>query len=96
MARAGFVFMAFFLEPQISDLFTATENPILIEINHPVLAVWLKQFFTAGCLLISELLINKLFIYLFIYFLQKQGRLPVKWTAHEALLYGTYTTQSDV
>ena len=26
----------------------------------------------------------------------KQGRLPVKWTAHEALLYGTYTTQSDV
>ena len=65
MARVGFVFMAFFLEPQISDLFTATENPILIEINHPVLAVWLKQFFTAGCLLISQLLINKLFIYLF-------------------------------
>ena len=26
----------------------------------------------------------------------KQGRLPVKWTAYEALLYGTYTTQSDV
>ena len=25
-----------------------------------------------------------------------QGRLPVKWTAYEALLYGTYTTQSDV
>ena len=30
--------------------------------------------------------------YLFIF----QGRLPVKWTAYEALLYGTYTTQSDV
>ena len=26
----------------------------------------------------------------------KKGRLPVKWTAYEALLYGTYTTQSDV
>ena len=25
-----------------------------------------------------------------------QGRLPVKWTAYEALLYGTYTTKSDV
>ena len=25
-----------------------------------------------------------------------QGRLPVKWTAYEALLYGVYTTQSDV
>ena len=25
-----------------------------------------------------------------------QGRLPVKWTAYEALMYGTYTTQSDV
>ena len=26
----------------------------------------------------------------------KEGRLPVKWTAYEALSYGTYTTQSDV
>ncbi|XP_020616009.1 tyrosine-protein kinase receptor Tie-1-like [Orbicella faveolata] len=26
----------------------------------------------------------------------KKGRLPVKWTAYEALLFGTYTTQSDV
>ena len=25
-----------------------------------------------------------------------QGRLPVKWTAYEALMYGTYTTKSDV
>ncbi|CAH3023859.1 unnamed protein product, partial [Porites evermanni] len=25
-----------------------------------------------------------------------KGRLPVKWTAYEALLYGVYTTQSDV
>ncbi|PFX21947.1 Tyrosine-protein kinase receptor Tie-1 [Stylophora pistillata] len=25
-----------------------------------------------------------------------EGRLPVKWTAYEALLYGTYTTKSDV
>ena len=25
-----------------------------------------------------------------------QGRLPVKWTAYEGLLYGKYTTQSDV
>ena len=30
------------------------------------------------------------------YFVSKKGRLPVKWTAYEALLYGTYTTQSDV
>ena len=28
-------------------------------------------------------------------FLSK-GRLPVKWTAYEALMFGTYTTQSDV
>ena len=28
-------------------------------------------------------------------FLSK-GRLPVKWTAYEALMYGTYTAQSDV
>ena len=25
-----------------------------------------------------------------------QGRLPVKWTAYESLLYGKYTTKSDV
>jgi len=25
-----------------------------------------------------------------------QGRLPVKWTAYEGLLYGLYTTKSDV
>ena len=25
-----------------------------------------------------------------------KGRLPVKWTAFESLMYGTYTTQSDV
>ena len=25
-----------------------------------------------------------------------QGRLPVKWTAIEALLYGKYSTKSDV
>ncbi|XP_068685081.1 proto-oncogene tyrosine-protein kinase receptor Ret-like [Montipora foliosa] len=31
-----------------------------------------------------------------IYTKRSRGRLPVKWTAHEALLYGTYTTQSDV
>ncbi|XP_078375767.1 tyrosine-protein kinase receptor Tie-1-like [Oculina patagonica] len=31
-----------------------------------------------------------------IYTRQSRGRLPVKWTAYEALLYGTYTTQSDV
>ena len=24
------------------------------------------------------------------------GRLPVKWTAYESLLYGKYTTKSDV
>ena len=33
--------------------------------------------------------------YAYILFRTK-GRLPVKWTAYEALLYGTYTTQSDV
>ncbi|XP_078379591.1 proto-oncogene tyrosine-protein kinase receptor Ret-like [Oculina patagonica] len=31
-----------------------------------------------------------------IYTKRSRGRLPVKWTAYEALLYGTYTTQSDV
>ena len=25
-----------------------------------------------------------------------QGRLPVKWTAYEALLFGQYSTMSDV
>ncbi|XP_022792750.1 proto-oncogene tyrosine-protein kinase receptor Ret-like [Stylophora pistillata] len=30
------------------------------------------------------------------YLSSKSGRLPVKWTAYEALLYGTYTTKSDV
>ena len=25
-----------------------------------------------------------------------QGRIPVKWTAYEALLYGLCTTKSDV
>ena len=29
-------------------------------------------------------------------FFYNQGRLPVKWTAYEALLYGQYTTKSDV
>ncbi|XP_078379856.1 uncharacterized protein LOC144662795 [Oculina patagonica] len=31
-----------------------------------------------------------------IYTKESRGRLPVKWTAYEALVYGTYTTQSDV
>ena len=31
-----------------------------------------------------------------LFFFPKKGRLPVKWTAYEALLFGTYTTQSDV
>jgi len=31
-----------------------------------------------------------------IYSRKSRGRLPVKWTAYEALMYGTYTTQSDV
>ncbi|KAL9964713.1 hypothetical protein ACROYT_G028392 [Oculina patagonica] len=31
-----------------------------------------------------------------IYTKESRGRLPVKWTAYEGLLYGTYTTQSDV
>jgi len=31
-----------------------------------------------------------------IYSRKSRGRLPVKWTAYEALIYGTYTTQSDV
>ncbi|XP_068733694.1 tyrosine kinase receptor Cad96Ca-like [Montipora capricornis] len=31
-----------------------------------------------------------------IYTKKSRGRLPVKWTAYEALLYGVYTTQSDV
>ncbi|XP_068734108.1 fibroblast growth factor receptor 2-like [Montipora capricornis] len=31
-----------------------------------------------------------------IYEKKTKGRLPVKWTAYEALVYGTYTTKSDV
>ncbi|CAH3147000.1 unnamed protein product [Pocillopora meandrina] len=31
-----------------------------------------------------------------IYERKTKGRLPVKWTAYEALFYGTYTTKSDV
>lgn len=31
-----------------------------------------------------------------IYERKTKGRLPVKWTAYEALLYGKYTTKSDV
>ncbi|XP_044180357.1 fibroblast growth factor receptor 2-like [Acropora millepora] len=31
-----------------------------------------------------------------IYERKTEGRLPVKWTAYEALLYGKYTTKSDV
>nr|XP_058956796.1 proto-oncogene tyrosine-protein kinase receptor Ret-like [Pocillopora verrucosa] len=31
-----------------------------------------------------------------IYERKTKGRLPLKWTAYEALLYGTYTTKSDV
>ncbi|XP_068686480.1 fibroblast growth factor receptor 1-like isoform X2 [Montipora foliosa] len=31
-----------------------------------------------------------------IYTKRSRGRLPVKWTAYEALFYGVYTTQSDV
>jgi len=31
-----------------------------------------------------------------IYERKTKGRLPVKWTAYEALLYGTYTTKSDI
>ncbi|KAM7446169.1 Endothelium-specific receptor tyrosine kinase 1 [Porites harrisoni] len=31
-----------------------------------------------------------------IYERKTKGRLPVKWTAYEALLYGRYTTKSDV
>ncbi|XP_078379905.1 proto-oncogene tyrosine-protein kinase receptor Ret-like [Oculina patagonica] len=31
-----------------------------------------------------------------IYEKKTKGRLPVKWTAYEALLYGTYTTKSDI
>ncbi|XP_068699753.1 fibroblast growth factor receptor 3-like [Montipora foliosa] len=31
-----------------------------------------------------------------IYKRSTKGRLPLKWTAYEALMYGTYTTQSDV
>jgi len=31
-----------------------------------------------------------------IYERKSKGRLPVKWTAMEALLYGTYSTKSDV
>ena len=32
----------------------------------------------------------------FFSFVYHQGRLPVKWTAYEALMFNTYTTKSDV
>ncbi|XP_068733745.1 fibroblast growth factor receptor-like [Montipora capricornis] len=31
-----------------------------------------------------------------VYTKKSRGRLPVKWTAYEALFYRVYTTQSDV
>ncbi len=31
-----------------------------------------------------------------VHFFLNKGRLPVKWTAYESLLYGAYTTESDV
>ena len=37
----------------------------------------------------SCLLVPRLIVY-------RQGRLPVKWTAYEALMFNTYTTKSDV
>ena len=37
----------------------------------------------------SFLLVLRLIVY-------GQGRLPVKWTAYEALMFNTYTTKSDV
>ena len=37
----------------------------------------------------SFLLVLRLIVY-------RQGRLPVKWTAYEALMFNTYTTKSDV
>ena len=37
------------------------------------------------------------FVFFFFFsFITLKGRLPVKWTAYEALLYGVYTTKSDV
>ena len=32
----------------------------------------------------------------FVRIITAQGRIPVKWTAYEALLQGRYTTKSDV
>ena len=40
------------------------------------------------CCTMTRIILLKTFIF--------QGRLPVKWTAYESLLYGTYTTQSDM
>ena len=34
-----------------------------------------------------------LFLRLIVY---RQGRLPVKWTAYESLMFNTYNTKSDV
>ena len=36
------------------------------------------------------------FEFFFFSFITLKGRLPVKWAAYGAMLYGVYTTQSDV
>ena len=52
--------------------------------------VWLTTCFW------KERLSSFEFVFFFFSFINLKGRLPVKWTAYEALLYGVYTTKSDV
>ena len=50
---------------------------------------YLKILISKIILKMSLLLVLRLIFY-------HQGRLPVKWTAYEALMFNTYTTKSDV
>ena len=47
-------------------------------------------------ILISKIILKMSFLLVLRLIVYRQGRLPVKWTAYEALMFNTYTTKSDV
>lgn len=80
-----------------------TENQFFFQLlsTKTALLCYMRFLFHESLAHLSLLLFSFVFFLFNIFitlssFAIKQGRLPVKWTAHEALLYGTYTTQSDV